>query len=210
MAGLLLLVAACGLFGGAANPVDVALIRDGIAARAALPLATTIGLLLNIVGGVAATLGLLVLAAIYLWRRGRAGDAIRLAGLILGGRLVVEATKQLVHRARPALDHHPVTTHSLSFPSAHAANSMIAFCALALMFASGPTRRLWILAAVVASLVVGASRSLLGVHWPSDVVAGWAIGGAWLLLWWPLIDRLAAKQAQHDVIRGHGATLFED
>ena len=211
MLALLLLVAVtCGLLGGAANIIDDMLIRDGIAARAASPLATSIGLTLNIVGGVAATIGLMVIAALVLWRRHRSGDAIRLAAFVLGGRLVVEAIKQLVHRARPALDPHPVTTHSLSFPSAHAANSMIVFCALAMIFASRSTRRLWILAAITASLIIGASRSLLGVHWPSDVVAGWAIGGAWLLLWWPVIERLAANQAQHDVVGRHRPARHED
>lgn len=209
MALLLLVAGACGLLGGTANAVDIMLIRAGIAARALSSLPTTIGLFLNIVGGVAATIGLMVIAALLLWRRGRSGNAMRLAGFVLGGRLVVEATKLLVHRPRPALDPHPVTLHSLSFPSAHAANSMIVFCALALVFAPRATRRLWIVAAVTASVLIGASRTLLGVHWPSDVVAGWAIGGAWLVLWWPMIDRLATNQAQHDVVGGHRPSLLQ-
>ena len=209
MALLLLVAGACGLLGGTTNSIDVMLIRDGITARATSSLPTTIGWFLNTVGGVFATIGLRVIAALLLWRRGRSGDSLRLAGLILGGRLVVEATKQLVHRPRPALDPHPVTLHSLSFPSAHAANSMIVFCALVLVFAPRATRHLWIVAAVTASLLIGASRTLLGVHWPSDVVAGWAIGGAWLLLWSPMIDRLATNQAQHDVVGGHRPSLLQ-
>ena len=207
---LLLVAGACGLLGGSANTIDVLLIRDGIAARALSSLPTTFGLILNIVGGVAATIGLMVIAALVLWRRHRSGDALRFVAFVLGGRVIVEATKLFVHRARPALDPHPVTTHSLSFPSAHAANSMIVFCALALIFASRSTRRFWILAAITASLIIGASRSLLGVHWPSDVVAGWAIGGAWLLLWWPVIERLAANQAQHDIVGRHRPARHED
>lgn len=183
----------CGLWGGGDNLRDVELVRDGIAVRAEYPLATSIGLILNIVGGAPATIGLTVGAFLFavrarMWRAGG-----QLVAILLGGRFLIEILKLLVRRARPALDVHPVTTHSLSFPSAHAANSMIVFGALALVFAAPRHRAAAVAIAVVASLVVGTSRPLLGVHWPSDVIAGWALGGAWLLLWSPVLVRLRVR-----------------
>lgn len=207
---LLLLAAICGVLGGATNALDVALIRDGIAVRAASRWPTDAGLALNIIGGVAATLGVTAAGSLFLWRSRGHGEALRFIGIIAGGRLLIEAIKLIVHRQRPALDPHPVVTHSLSFPSAHAANSMIALCTLALFFAPPRHRAGAVTAAVVASLMIGSSRSLIGVHWPSDVVAGWAIGAAWVIAGWMLAQRLAAHQPQHDVIGGHRPALSED
>ncbi|MCA1653718.1 MAG: phosphatase PAP2 family protein [Sphingomonadales bacterium] len=190
--------------------MDVALIRDGIAARMASPLPTEAGLFLNYAGGVAATLGIGTVAALLLWFRGRVRRAVLFAAVVLGGRLLIEAIKLIVHRARPALDPHPVLTHSLSFPSVHAGNSMIAFLALALFFAPAARRGGFVLLAVLASLVIGSSRSLIGVHWPSDVLAGWSIGAAWILATWPIASRLTSDKAEHDVVGGHRPVLGEE
>jgi membrane-associated phospholipid phosphatase len=206
---LIALAIACGMVGGLGNPIDVALIRDGIAARAASPLPVEAGLFLNYAGGVAATLGLGVVAAVVLWRRNQTRLAITVISIALLGRALVEVVKLTVRRARPALDAHPITLHSLSFPSGHAANSMIVLPLLAMVFAPAARRAPWVVLGVLASLVIGASRSLIGVHWPSDVVAGWAIGGAWLIATWPLVQRLAPLEAQHDVVRGHDAAFGE-
>ena len=205
---LTLVAIACGLWGGGDNQVDVALVRAGVALRGDTDLATTAGLILNVAGGASAMIGLAVGAMLIMWFAGRRRDVMVLAATLIGGRLLIEAIKILVRRARPALDVHPVVTHSLSFPSAHAGSSMIVFGALALAFASPRHRIPALTTAVGASLLVGASRPLLGVHWPSDVIAGWAIGVAWLLLWWPAL-RLAADEPQHDVVGGHRSPRIE-
>lgn len=204
---LVALAIACALLGGLANPIDVALIRDGIAARAASPLPTEAGQFLNYAGGAPVTVSLGVVVSVVLWLRGQARRAIAVVAIVFLGRLLVEGIKLAVDRARPALDPHPVITHSLSFPSAHAANSMIVFPLLALLFAPVARRAPWIMAGVGASLVIGASRSLIGVHWPSDVIAGWSIGAAWLLATWPLAQRLAPGEPQHDVVGRHRPPL---
>ena len=212
MALVLLLIAigiACGVVGGPGNPIDVALIHDGIAARAAAPVSTEAGLVLNYAGGVAATIGLGVVAAVVLWRRNQTRLAIIVVAIALGGRILIEGIKLSVHRLRPALDAHPVTLHSLSFPSAHAANSMIVFPLLAMIFAPAARRLPWVVLGVVLSLLIGASRSLIGVHWPSDVLAGWSFGAAWLIATWPLVARLAPVEAEHDVVGGHHPPLGE-
>jgi undecaprenyl-diphosphatase len=73
--------------------------------------------------------------------------------------------------------------HYQSFPSGHAANSMIVYLALALLAFDDPRHRRWAVAgALLLSFLIGLSRPMLGVHWPSDVVAGWAFGLLWTLL----------------------------
>ncbi|MEO6247345.1 MAG: phosphatase PAP2 family protein [Sphingomicrobium sp.] len=202
-------VVACWLGGGDGNALDVALIRDGIAARGAGPLPTEAGLFLNYAGGAPATLGLGLAATLLLYFRGHPRAAAWLIGIAGIGRLLIEGVKLAVHRARPALDPHPVLTHSLSFPSAHAANSMIVFPALVLFLVAPGKRAVPMTIAILASLLVGASRPLLGVHWPSDVIAGWAIGGAWLVLAWPIARASVSRQLHHDVVGGHRSALLE-
>lgn len=211
-AAIIVLVAvaiACGVWGGLNNPLDFALVQGGVALRADYPIAVGAGVVLNYAGGAPATIGLVVGGAFTIWAAGRRREAIQLVAILIGGRLLIEILKMLVRRARPALDLHPVTTHSLSFPSAHAANSMIVFGALALAFAPPRHRISALIVAVLASLFVGASRPLLGVHWPSDVMAGWAVGAVWLLLWAPWLQRSAAIEAQHDIVGGHRAPVAE-
>jgi membrane-associated phospholipid phosphatase len=206
---LIAVTVACGMWGGIGNPIDVALIRDGISARAASSFPTEAGLFLNYVGGAPATISMLVIGAAMLYLRGNRRAAAWFAGIVIVGRGLVEAIKLAVHRARPALDPHPVVTHSLSFPSAHAANSMIVFPALVLFFIRPAHRPVAMAVAVLASLVVGASRPLLGVHWPSDVVAGWAIGAAWLTLAWSIAERSVSDQLHHDIVGGHGPAIVK-
>jgi membrane-associated phospholipid phosphatase len=73
--------------------------------------------------------------------------------------------------------------HYQSFPSGHAANSMIVYLGLSLLAADDPEHRRWaVAAALLLTFLIGLSRPMLGVHWPSDVVAGWSFGALWLLL----------------------------
>lgn len=206
----LLIATGCALLGGLGNPIDVALIRDGIAWREASVFPTELGLFLNYAGGAPATLGLGLVATLVLYFRGHPRAAAWLVGIAAIGRLLVEGIKFTVNRTRPALDPHPVLTHSLSFPSAHAANSMIVLPALVLFFVAPGRRALPMTLAILASLIVGASRPLLGVHWPSDVIAGWALGAAWLLATWPLARASVSDQFHHDIIGGHRTALLED
>jgi undecaprenyl-diphosphatase len=126
----------------------------------------------------ATALGLIRLTLRRDWR-----GALILAGVTLSGRLLVEAQKIAVGRLRPA-DHDPlVAIQSYAFPSGHAANATIVFLCLAILLprtASGRRLALWVAAVLAAA--AGISRPMLGVHWPSDVAAGWAFGLAWTLL----------------------------
>jgi undecaprenyl-diphosphatase len=131
-------------------------------------------------------LPLVTLAVVFylmLARRRRTALFLLLAtsgGIVLGALL-----KLAFARPRPALVPHLVDVTSSSFPSGHAADSAIVYLTLAALLArSVPERgpRLYVIAvAILLTLSIGVSRVYLGVHWPSDVVAGWSIGAAWAL-----------------------------
>jgi undecaprenyl-diphosphatase len=119
-------------------------------------------------------------------------------GLVLGGTVTgsigVALAKGLVARPRPELTDHLVTISSASFPSGHAANSAIIYLTLAtilMQIVEGRAARSYILAAAALLVVaIGCSRVYLGVHWPSDVLAGWSFGILWALAWWMLGARI--------------------
>ena len=114
--------------------------------------------------------------------------------LVLGGTIsgswAVGLIKTIVARPRPVLIDHLVEVWSASFPSGHAANSAIIYLTVTLLLmqiVESRTAR-WYMIAVAALLVtmIGVSRVYLGVHWPSDVLAGWSFGTLWALSWWSL------------------------
>jgi undecaprenyl-diphosphatase len=122
-------------------------------------------------------------AAAWLVVRRRIKSASVLILATAGGRLLVELQKAQTARIRPAEQPHLAEVHNLAFPSGHAANATIVFLALAFLLTSAwPRRALAVWAAVWLSILVGVSRLVLGVHWPSDVIAGWAFGLLWTLL----------------------------
>ncbi len=109
------------------------------------------------------------------------------------------AIKHVVARARPDLVPHLMQETSSSFPSGHAAHSAVVYLTIALlvlpMTTRRATRRVVIGAAVAIVALVGASRVYLGVHWPSDVIAGWLFGGLWAITWWRIEVRLFPREA---------------
>jgi undecaprenyl-diphosphatase len=126
-----------------------------------------------------------------LWWRARGRLALVLLSVILVGRALAEVQKYSIARARPELEPHLVLVKTSSFPSGHATSSMIFFLALALaLTARSRWHRAAAGAAVTLSFLVGTSRVMLGVHWPSDVVGGWAFGALWVMLTLPLAERL--------------------
>lgn len=129
-------------------------------------------------------------AALYLWRAGQGRLALILTAIVLIGRGLSEAQKYWIARVRPDLEPHLVVVRTSSFPSGHATSSMILFLTLALALTSRTRRRgLMVAGAILLSLLIGTSRVMLGVHWPSDVVGGWAFGMLWVLLTLRLAER---------------------
>lgn len=135
-------------------------------------------------------IGAAIVAALWLWHKRRISAAKALFLVTLVGRILTEAQKYWVARARPALEPHLIVVQTSSFPSGHAASSMIFYPTLALALTAG-TRwaRIAAAGAILLSLLIGISRVMLGVHWPSDVIGGWAFGMLWVLLTLRLSER---------------------
>ncbi len=120
-------------------------------------------------------------AAWLVWRR-RFDAALLLVASTMTGRLLIIVQKEWFARLRPDESLRLVEVHYKSFPSGHAGNSMLTFVMLALLLTPPRHRRSTVLAAVLLSAAIGLSRPILGVHWPSDILAGWAFGLLWVLL----------------------------
>jgi len=117
------------------------------------------------------------------WRRHHPHLALALMLVILIGRGLSEVQKFCIARARPDLEPHLVVVKTSSFPSGHATSSMIFYVALALaLLPAGRSRSIGVGCAILLSLLIGLSRVMLGVHWPSDVIGGWSFGLLWVLL----------------------------
>ncbi|WP_336486500.1 phosphatase PAP2 family protein [Methylobacterium nigriterrae] len=124
----------------------------------------------------------------YLALTGKRRIAAFVAAAVGGGELVSTVLKLFYHRPRPDLVPHGMEVFTASFPSGHAMMSAIAYLTLATLLARvDPHRRVKALVlalGVFLTLCVGVSRIYLGVHWPSDVLAGWCVGAAWAALCW--------------------------
>ena len=171
-AALILLFIACFELGGAIDPA-VAAAAGTI--RAESPAILYSALFLTNLGSAPMTLGVAVVGAIVLVRRRQSRAVILLVAVIIE-RLAIDGLKLFFGRARPLFDDSLVHVNSLSFPSGHAANSLTAWLLAACLAAPTPYRRPAIVAAIAIAVIVGATRVLLGVHWLSDVVGGWAAG----------------------------------
>jgi len=132
--------------------------------------------------------------------RGRLGLVLLLVALI--GRGLSEVQKLWIARPRPILEPHLVAVKTSSFPSGHATSSMIFYLALALALAAHTRWGRWAAAsAILLSLLIGISRVMLGVHWPSDVIGGWAFGMLWVLLTLKPTERLLRANSEMDQTR---------
>jgi undecaprenyl-diphosphatase len=137
----------------------------------------------------------------FVMHRKRRHAAI-LAATVLLADISSEGLKTLYGRPRPDLVPHGTYVYSASFPSGHSTLSAATFLTLAMLIASlEPNRGTKIMVFVLAILLVfgiGVSRVYLGVHWPSDVLAGWCLGGAWALAAWTVLLRFEGRRALPD------------
>jgi len=111
------------------------------------------------------------------------GPALFITIAIVSGTAVSHLLKLAYDRPRPDLVERLVSVHTASFPSGHAAMSAVVYLTLASLIVrlvDSTAIRIYVVAVAVALTVsIGISRIYLGVHWPSDVIAGWAFGVAW-------------------------------
>ena len=150
--------------------------------------------------GSVAVLALVIAAAVghlAITRKGR--DAVTLLCATSGGLLLSNGLKRIYDRPRPDLVPDAVAHLNASFPSGHAMLSAVTYFTLATLLARAQkdprvTAYLYTLA-FAATLLIGATRVYLGLHWPSDVAAGWCIGAAWAILCRLVVDQVTPKQS---------------
>ena len=130
-------------------------------------------------------------------------EAVLFALTVSLGWLANTGLKQLVGRERPQIVTHLMEAGGESFPSGHAFNAAVVYIAMAIAFAAlsrrHSVRYTLIGAAMVLSAMVAGSRVLLGVHFPSDVTAGWLGGAGWAFLAAALLYKPARAAADSDV-----------
>lgn len=154
---------------------------------------------LTAVGGVLLRHVFAVAALVALGFLGLRREALVLAGTVIVGWLLNSAIKALVGRERPTIVPHLAEASGNSFPSGHSFNSAVVYIAIALAFAAMSPKRSVRWTIIISTLgltwAIALSRVWLGVHFPSDVVAGWLGGAGWAFLAAAILDRPARAVA---------------
>ncbi len=149
-------------------------------------------------GGLFALTSAVVAGAAFLIASGKVAVAGLLVCSAVGATMLSTAIKQLVERARPDVAGRLVAVFNPSFPSGHALLSAAIILSLGGLIAFALKRRaqklVVLLAAGAMCIAVGLSRIWLGVHWPSDVLAGWLLGAAWAASTLLLAQRIGREQ----------------
>jgi undecaprenyl-diphosphatase len=137
----------------------------------------------------AATVGYLLLVR-------RRGTALLVVGSMLGGTVISFGLKLLFNRPRPDIPG-GIQVFTASFPSSHAMLSAVTFLTLGAIMtrvAAGARLKAYFMGlAVFLTVVVGLSRVYIGVHYATDVLAGWCVGSAWAVLCWIVALRLQRR-----------------
>lgn len=154
---------------------------------------------LTALGGIA-VLGLLTLAAVgYTWIDGKPHAAVFVTVAVGGGILLSSLLKEVFERPRPDLVPHGAVVYTASFPSGHSMLSAVTYLTLGALLARLHEKRrvkAYLFAvALLLTLVIGFTRVYLGVHWPTDVLAGWTAGAAWAVVCW-LAVRVLQRRGQ--------------
>ena len=141
---------------------------------------------LTALGGAFVVTSISVIAFIYLLVSKQTARGWYLAISVATGFLFSSLMKYGFDRPRPDLVPHGSIIYTSSFPSGHSLMSALAYLTLAVLLAEAQTRSgmkiYFMVVAILITMLTGISRVYLGVHWPSDVIAGWTFGAAWALV----------------------------
>jgi undecaprenyl-diphosphatase len=154
---------------------------------------------LTALGGMAVLTLITVAVAGFLWLRRMFGAMWLVLAATLGGLVVSSVLKNSFDRPRPNLVPHLSMVYTSSFPSGHSMLSATVYMTLGALLGRfvQPLRlkAYFLLVALVLTFLVGVSRVYVGVHYPTDVLAGWSAGLAWALLCWLVARALQRRGA---------------
>jgi undecaprenyl-diphosphatase len=169
--------------------------------------------------GILVSMSLAVVGYLLIERKRHAALLVVVA--VAGGLLISTLLKEGFDRPRPDLVPHGSIVYTASFPSGHSMLSAVVYLTLgallARVHAGRALKAYFLLVAAILTLLVGVSRVYLGVHWPTDVLAGWAGGAAWAILCWTVALQLQrrgqveeesepdASDAKEDAAQEHAA-----
>jgi len=163
---------------------------------------------LTALGGATAVTLLTGMTAVYFLLDDRRRMALFVCGSVISGWFMSTLLKMMFNRPRPDLVPHEAYFSSASFPSGHSMLSAVTYLTLGALLARSHQRRrikaFFLLSAGLLTFLVGVSRVYLGVHWPTDVLAGWTAGATWAILCWLAARWLQVHQAIEDETEGSG------
>jgi undecaprenyl-diphosphatase len=163
-------------------------------------------------GGFAVLTLITVIAAGFLALDGKRHMAFFVLGSVVGGQVIGTILKDLFQRPRPDLV--PVSAYfsGASFPSGHTMMSAVTYLTLGALLARSQERKrvkaYLLLVAIFLTFAVGVTRVYLGVHWPTDVLAGWTAGAVWALICWLTARKLQSRrtlerETDHETTHAH-------
>jgi undecaprenyl-diphosphatase len=155
-------------------------------------------------GGLA-ILSLVTIASLgYLALTRQWSTAVMVIVSVLGGTAISSAVKLLMQRQRPDFSAEVVHLHDYSFPSGHSLLSAVTYLTIGILLARAQSRltmKIYLVSlAMGVTILVGLSRLYLGVHWPTDVLAGWCAGAAWAILCWSAAEWLHIRRATDEQV----------
>lgn len=154
---------------------------------------------LTALGGVTVLALMTVATGAFLILDGKKYMALFVYASVASGTLFSLILKSLFERPRPDLVPHAAYVSTSSFPSGHSMLSAVTYLTLAALLARSHQRKrlktYFLLLAALLTFLVGVSRVYLGVHWPTDVLAGWTAGASWAILCWLIARWLQGRHA---------------
>jgi undecaprenyl-diphosphatase len=153
-------------------------------------------------GGTSVAVLLIILTLVGLLIAGRFARAAAVGLAMIGGALWVKYLKLFYGRERPDEVGHLMEESTLSFPSGHSSVSAMLYLTLGLLIAQLCNARrfkaFYVVTGILMFVIVGFTRMALGVHYPTDVLGGWLLGGSWALFIWAVYHFFALRLDQAD------------
>jgi len=150
-------------------------------------------------GGVTVLALVTLITGGFLLLNGKRHMALFVYGSVASGMFLSGILKSIFQRARPDLVSHAAYVSTTSFPSGHSMMSAVTYLTLGALLARSLERKrlkaYFLVLGALLTLLVGISRVYLGVHWPTDVLAGWTAGASWAVVCWLVARRLQRRHA---------------